>query len=519
MNRRLLAIVILAAWVGALGWLGVREFSRRGRTVVVGRQAVSPGAAYYRIRLDTAQVGYALIQVDTLAPTDTSPALVLLQSRVSYAGGVAPHQARYEVFTNAWLTTDLRLWRSETLRGDPDGVVQWQLRVDGDTLRTTIIDGQGRWTTLLRLDTIPVPVEAVPLWLATYARPRPGRAATVSAIDLSSLVRRRETWTATAESTLTVPDSVVRLGPGVYRIATYDTVHAWRVSATDRSVQVHQWVDENGFPFRRWTGGGLRFERDAFEPTLTAFRILSDSITGRSDLTPPAPAEHGDLRPVRQDGWQVLLTGAEYPPLDAAGPTQRISGDTVETFEPESWRGAQAFRPLAPLPIVDPRFAAELWPEPRLSPDDTALTALAFRVSGRTENARDAAMAIQNWVYQNVTDLPVGSGPSMRPAGAVLVARQGTPEEKATLLVALARRLGLPARTVGGLLLTAHGPRAHTWAEVFIGDWVPLDPGQAGRSASPAHIRLVAGGSGRWTDLFPLAGGLVATGRAPVEIR
>ncbi|MBW8772340.1 MAG: transglutaminase domain-containing protein [Gemmatimonadetes bacterium] len=519
MNRRLLAIEILVAWVRALGWLGAREFSRRGRTVVAGRQAVSPGAAYYRIRLDTAQVGYALLQVETLAPTDTSPALVLVQSRVAYAAGVAPQQGAYTVVSNAWLTTDLRLWRSETLRGDPDGVVQWRLRVDHDTLRTTFVSGDSQWTTSLRLDTVPVPVEAVPLWLATYARPRPGRAASVAAIDLSSLVRRRETWTATAESTLTVPDSVKRLGPGVFQIVTYDTVHAWRVSGTDRSVQVHQWVDENGFPFRWWTGGGLRFERDAFEPTLTAFRAVSDSLTGRSVLAPPAPADHADLRSPVRDDRRLLLAGAEYPPLEAAGPTQRISGDTVETFEPESWRGMQAYRPLAPLPIVDPRFTAELWPEPRLSPEDTALTALAQSVSGGTQNARDAALAIQNWLVQNIADLPSGSGPSVRPAGVILAARQGTPEEKATLLVALARRLGLPARTAGGLLLTARGARAHTWAEVFIGDWVPLDPGQPGRSASPAHIRLVTGGSGRWTDLFPLAGGLVATGRAPIEIR
>jgi hypothetical protein len=36
--------------------------------------------------------------------------------------------------------------------------------------------------------------------------------------------------------------------------------------------------------------------------------------------------------------------------------------------------------------------------------------------------------------------------------------------------------------------------------------------------ASSSHLRLVSGSSGRWTELFPLAGGLVASGRAPVEI-
>lgn len=519
MNRRLLAITILVAWVGALGWLGVREFSRRGRTGVAGRQVVSPGAAYYRVRLGAAQVGYALLQVDTLAPTDTSPALVMLQSRVWYVAGDAPDQKRYEIFTNAWLTTDLRLRRSRTLRGDPEGLVQWDLRVDGDTLRTTFTSGAEHWVTTLLLDTIPVPVEAVPLWLATYARPRPGRAASVSSIDLSSLIRRRETWTATAESMLTVPDSVWKIGTDSFQIVSYDTVHAWRVSGTDRSVQVHQWVDENGFPIRRWTGGGLTWERDAFEPTIAGFHVASDSLTGHSALRAPGQVDPGDLRGPQREGWQLLLVGAEYPPLEAAGPTQRITGDTVETFQPESWRGAQAFRPLAPLPMADPRFTTELWPEPRLSPDDTALTALARRIGGGTTNARNAAAALHNWLVANVATLPATQGPSVRPAGAVLTARAGTPEEKALLLVALARRLGLPAREVGGVLLTARGARAHTWAEVFIGDWVPLDPGQTGRVASPAHIRLVTGGSGRWTDLFPLAGGLVATGRAPVEIR
>ena len=107
----------------------------------------------------------------------------------------------------------------------------------------------------------------------------------------------------------------------------------------------------------------------------------------------------------------------------------------------------------------------------------------------------------------------------MRPAGVVLASRRGTAEEKAILLVALARRIGLPARTVGGLLLSPRGPRTHTWVELFIGDWVPMDPGQAGAVASPSHIRLVTGATGRWIDLFPLAAGLVATGRAPIEIQ
>lgn len=519
MNRRTLAILILSAWIGALAWLAGREIFRRGHPVVAGRQVVSPGAAYYRTHLGAELVGYSLLQVDTLAPTDTSPSLVLLQNRLLLAAGNAPGQVRFEINTAAWLTTDLKLWRSETSRGDPSGVVKWNTRVDGDTLTTTFLQGESTWVTRLILDTIPVPVEAVPLWIATYALPRVGRTASVAAIDLSTLARRRETWTATAESTFTVPDSVTRVSGDSFRIASFDTVLAWRLSSTDRSVQVHQWVDERGFPIRWWTGGGLSYDREAFEPVLVAFRRLSDSLTGRSRLTALAPLDLADARDTRRRDLALLLPGGEYPPLEASGPTQRIAGDTVETFEPNSWRGMQAMRPLAPLPITDTRFAQELLPEPLHSPGDTVLTAKALELRGTNPNAREVASRLHDFIYRDITTLAPTAGPSLRPAGVVLATGRGTPEEKASLLVALARRVGLPARIVGGIVLSGRGPRAHTWVEVFIGDWVPTDPTEQGLVATPSHVRLVTGASGRWTDLFPLAAALVATGRAPTEIR
>lgn len=64
MNRRTVAILILVAWVGSLSWLGAREWARRGKVVITGRQVVSPGAAYYRIEAGDSQVGYSLLQVE-----------------------------------------------------------------------------------------------------------------------------------------------------------------------------------------------------------------------------------------------------------------------------------------------------------------------------------------------------------------------------------------------------------------------------------------------------------------------
>jgi transglutaminase-like putative cysteine protease len=125
-------------------------------------------------------------------------------------------------------------------------------------------------------------------------------------------------------------------------------------------------------------------------------------------------------------------------------------------------------------------------------------------------------MTLASWVAINIATTAEGTG--IRPAGTVLAERAGDAEEKAMLLVAMARRVGLPARLAGGVLLTPRGLRTHTWAELFIGDWVPFDPSQSSSVASSTHLRLVSGSSGRWTELFPLAGGLVATGRDLVEL-
>lgn len=514
MSRRHLAIVILTAWVGALGWLAVREFARRGRAPGPGEQVVSPGAAYYRVLLGDSVVGYALSLIDTIPVSDTAPAQVFVQHRLFLAAGAAPTQRRFEQHTAIYLDTDLKLRWATTVMGSPSGVASWYVRVDGDTLATDWYLGADTLRSRVQLDTVPVPTEAMPLWVATYGAPRPGGTLTAPVIDLGTMSLRRETWTAVAESTFLVPDSVIRHPDRRVEVVTSDTVLGWRLSGTDRSVTMHQWVEENGLIVEKWTRGGLRFERGPFESTFDEWNRISDSATGSSPLAPPGPWGAGAPSELAAGDLRVLLRGAEYPTLEAEGPTQRFSGDTVETYEPRSWRGRMAFRTVAPLPMQGARFAPYLIDEPLLTLGDSALSAQAIGLRGDSENARDVGMTIHRWVRRLRPATP-GPGGLPRPAAEVLRSGEATPEEAALLAVALGRRVGLPSRLVGGVLAGRERFYAHTWYEIFIGDWVGVDPAQNEFSASPAHIRLVTGASGRWSDLLPLAGGLVATGTPP----
>src|SRR2546426_3966679 len=73
----------------------------------------------------------------------------------------------------------------------------------------------------------------------------------------------------------------------------------------------------------------------------------------------------------------------------------------------------------------------------------------------------------------NLAQRPTATSPG---ALRALEARLGDCNEHAVLYVALARAAGLPARTAAGLV-PVHGRfYYHAWAEVYLGDWVAVDP-------------------------------------------
>jgi len=93
-------------------------------------------------------------------------------------------------------------------------------------------------------------------------------------------------------------------------------------------------------------------------------------------------------------------------------------------------------------------------------------------------------------------------------AEKVLETRRGDCNEFTTLYVALARSAGLPARTVSGLLYLNGRFYYHAWPEVYLSDWVAVDPTFDQYPADAAHVRFAIGGLARQVELFPLVGRL-----------
>lgn len=513
MSRGFVAAVILVAWVASLGWLAERRLVSPNGRFAATAQHVPPGSAYYRVLWGGRQVGLASITVDTLAPTDSTPAEVRLSELlvVVLAGAHGPE--RHEFSVNTLLGTRLGLRRADIRVDGPAGLGVAHIVARGDSVLIGEIDSTGGpWRSIQRIDGPLLPLGAFPIQLAYREHPDLGVTVSHPVFDPATLEYFAIGATITGDSTFIIPDSVVKTPTG-YQVAHTDTLRAWRVALVQRGVPTHAWYDINGFPVRSWTGGGLTFERTAFEFANDGLKALDDSAHPETGLPRlPSTAGPGDSALAAGTvGWRMVLPGAEYSDLQGAGPMQSFSGDTMTLVRMPFAPLRDPMRPLQPIPMTDLRFLATLRGEPRLSPDDPAVTALARAIVGKETSARTAALLLMEWIHRNIAFVSDSAGGAWPTAAQVLSRRRGSAAGMAILFTALARRVGLPARPVAGLLVGRTRVRRHTWVEAFIGDWVPIDPAFGQFPATPAHARLLVGGTSHWAEYLALAGALQPT--------
>jgi len=148
-------------------------------------------------------------------------------------------------------------------------------------------------------------------------------------------------------------------------------------------------------------------------------------------------------------------------------------------------------------------------PDPALMPKDSTglnlgsgrIQALAAHIAGSIQDPWEKALAIGKWVHENL-------GQSMKEcfsALQVLEAGEGECQSHSLLMVSLARSAGIPARFAYGVVfMPDRGTFGfHTWVQVHVGDWIPMDPTWGDFPAGVDHLTLAVGGYGDQFRLFP----------------
>jgi hypothetical protein len=339
------------------------------------------------------------------------------------------------------------------------------------------------------------------------------------------LMEEREvTVRVIAESTLIVPDSA-RLDSATHRwvAARQDTLRAWKIGEDYGGVSTESWIDRQGRVVSAVSPVGFRMQRTAFEMAVENWRL--DAASGRGAAAPSsgAPAGGGDiiaataitanaeLTPENLGVLRVRLRNVKLDGFDLSGGRQVLEGDTLVVTRETGMGGLAGARPrlyLVRLPMHDAALAADLASEPLVQADDPRIEAQARQIVGRERRAGPVAELLTHWVYRNLRKEITISVPS---AVQVLEDRAGDCNEHTVLYVALARALGLPARTAAGVVYLRGRFYYHAWPEVWLGQWVAVDPTFDQFPADASHLRFVIGGLARQVELLRLIGRLQVT--------
>lgn len=147
------------------------------------------------------------------------------------------------------------------------------------------------------------------------------------------------------------------------------------------------------------------------------------------------------------------------------------------------------------IPVTDPEFSVYLGHNEITQCDDERIAGLARQIVGDETDAWQASIALLNWVYGNLRK--VQSDPRPVSALEVLEQKQGDCSEHAVLMAALAKSVGIPVRIAIGLVYVNGQYAYHEWNELYVGEWVEMDPSWGRLTVGAAHIKLAAGPADR----------------------
>jgi len=506
-RRRLLAGGILLLWLGMLGWQVRREyFQPELASLAEAALSLAPGVNFYTIRMGDRVVGLATSRLDTVPEGFVLEDILSLELPALGQTGTAVVRTRVNLSPSLVMRDFSFSLDSEVGQYSASG------SVEGDTLLQVVLDaGGGQQTVTHRLSQPPIFAAVLPIRLAMGEGLEVGDRFRFPVFDPSSLSTRTVEVQVAEHDTILVPDSA-ELDPGTGRWtpAHFDSIPSWRVVEGYGGVQVESWIDADGRIVKASSPLGFSMERTEYELARQAQEdarglagspidddvVLSTAIQSNVELG--EVESHRELR--------FVLSGVDLEGFQLEGGRQRLRGDTL-IIRQEDWARIQPDYDDLPYPRMD--FLEYLRPEPLIQSDDERIIQAAegivgWQVMGNNDPmriTRRLTMGVNGMLEKEITF-------SIPSAVQVLASGQGDCNEHTVLFVAMARALGLPARTAVGLVYVNDAFFYHAWPEVWLGQWVAVDPTFGQYPADAAHLRFVIGGLAQQVEILRLIGKL-----------
>jgi hypothetical protein len=505
MRKPVLGATIVLVWLGMVGWQVRREYLQPELTRLADAAlALAPGVSFYTLSMGGRTVGQATSRLDTLSDGFRLEDVMSLELPALGETGIAV--ARTSVKLNRSLVMESFEFTldSEVGRFAASGA----LGAD-TTLNVTIRSAGSEQNVSFRLPQAPVMSSVVPIRIAMGGALKVGETVRLPVFDPTSLSTRTVEVHIIEQDTLFVTDSAaLDPGSGRWASARVDSIPAWRIAEVFGGIRVESWVDADGRVLRSSSPLGFSMERTEYELARQATEdarlvsapfdsdvILSTAV--QSNVNFDDVEEHEELR--------FRLTGVDLAGFQLDGGRQTLRGDTL-IVRRERWDNVAAGYTL-PYSFMDLREALE--PEPLIQSDDERILRQARSITAASaqwrQDPKRVARQLTGSVYSMLEKSITFSIPN---AVQVLETLRGDCNEHTVLFVALARSLGLPARTAVGLVYVNGAFFYHAWPEVWLGEWVAVDPTFGQVPADASHIRFVIGGLAQQVEIVRLIGNL-----------
>lgn len=146
--------------------------------------------------------------------------------------------------------------------------------------------------------------------------------------------------------------------------------------------------------------------------------------------------------------------------------------------------------PITELGLDKDLLRRYLGSTPYIQADNQEIVKTARQIVGNEKDLYKKAVRISQWVYHSIKK---SFTTDQLTALDVLKTRSGDCTEHTILFVALARAVGIPARSVSGIMYCGDEMPAfafHAWPEIYVGKWVGLDPAWNEPLIDATHIKL-----------------------------
>jgi len=147
---------------------------------------------------------------------------------------------------------------------------------------------------------------------------------------------------------------------------------------------------------------------------------------------------------------------------------------------------------------------------PEIQSDNPEIKKRSEKITAGETDVLSKALKINKWVYDYLDKKPVDTFSAVD----ALKSKEGECQSHSNLFAALSRASGIPTKIVAGIVYSEdyNGFLYHAWPEVYMGEWIALDPTLGEDEVDATHIKLVEGG---WEEQLKL---LHYIGKVGIEI-